>query len=704
MNPLNPGSYNPQTVMNEAYSRDPMGVTARQGVWWNVYSTAHQHEQQRLTQYWDQTMSTMHREMQSATQWYQLQQQMSQWQEQERQKQWQRQQQEFTRQQTQGYVDQLQMQRYSQQAQQGAQAQQRQQQLQEAQRQRSEQQQRQQFEQQLQQSENSRLAQAGFLRENELALKAREESDRAGPVIQAADDKLGQAVIHSALARSLLSSGDTLGAFGELERAQSLATEAENNGLVASVLRTKGDAYLASGNREKAIESYLQARTRIQAAQDRTTEAELMVGLAWVYQTLGEPTEALKSYNEALELVSKNGDRAAETRIRTGMGLLYRSLGQGREAAEQYEKAFYIAPSLAQQSDILLGLGEILQSYRYFPEALAFYEEAQRAMKTAGNRAGEAEVLLSLGRLHLSQGSTDEALKEFERARELMRQQRNLIGEAATIASIGEAYFSIAQFDPLNLIRKTYFPKVLSYYQEALALMRTGQSLPGEIGVLTNIGLLYDLWNKPRVALEYYLKAIAGMENLRTAARLEEFRTSLAQQSIDVYQRAIGLHVQLKQGREAFELTELARARTLLDELGNVRPHSRKEDEDQLFSEEHTLRVQSAAIDQQLRNELARPETEVDKKLVQSLETSLSKIRKDYELLLMRLKLSDPDYASFLSIAPIRLSEVQQQLDAGTTLVSYFVIPDATLAFVITRNSFNVTKLAVTGPAVITEP
>jgi len=64
-----------------------------------------------------------------------------------------------------------------------------------------------------------------------------------------------------------------------------------------------------------------------------------------------------------------------------------------------------------------------------------------------------------------------------------------------------------------------------------------------------------------------------------------------------------------------------------------------------------------------------------------------------------QLKLSNPDYASFLSIAPLTLREAQQQLDPDVTLLSYFTTPNLTLAFVLTRDSFHTAVLPVTsGP------
>jgi CHAT domain-containing protein len=97
-----------------------------------------------------------------------------------------------------------------------------------------------------------------------------------------------------------------------------------------------------------------------------------------------------------------------------------------------------------------------------------------------------------------------------------------------------------------------------------------------------------------------------------------------------------------------------------------------------------------------LGQELAKPGPEMNSERMQSLQTRLALVRTQYEDAVSQLKLSNPEYASFLSISPLTLREAQKQLDPDATLVSYFTTPQMTLAFVITRNSFHAEKLPVT--------
>jgi CHAT domain-containing protein len=77
------------------------------------------------------------------------------------------------------------------------------------------------------------------------------------------------------------------------------------------------------------------------------------------------------------------------------------------------------------------------------------------------------------------------------------------------------------------------------------------------------------------------------------------------------------------------------------------------------------------------------------------MATSLKEKEEVYAALLIRLKASNPDYAELQSYSPKSLSQIQRLLDPQTTLVSYFVTADKTIAFVVSFDSFQAVEIAV---------
>ncbi len=250
-------------------------------------------------------------------------------------------------------------------------------------------------------------------------------------------------------------------------------------------------------------------------------------------------------------------------------------------------------------------------------------------IESTGDLVLEAAILSGIGRCKMVLGSYDEARYAFERARLRMKEAENEVGKGAVIASIGELNYWIA-IVPSTLDRGARFKDALREYNEALTLLRAGADRTGEIGVLTNIGLVYDAWGKSHEALSYYMAALQRMDDLQTSARLEVFRIDLADQSARLYQRAIFLRVRLHHMEEAFDLSERAGARTFLDQLGNNRVNLASHFPADFAAREETLRQQNILLQRQIGQELAKPGPEVDPQRMRLLQSRLSVVRREY--------------------------------------------------------------------------
>ncbi|MFN0120487.1 MAG: CHAT domain-containing protein, partial [Blastocatellia bacterium] len=463
--------------------------------------------------------------------------------------------------------------------------------------------------------------------------------------------------------------------------------------------------------------AYRDARVLARETRDRALEAEIIASAGWVHQSSGDPRQALALYLEALPLMIESRNYVAEVRTRVGIGLLYHSLGEWNKALNQYQAALNIANARAEITDeqlsgILTSATEVYLSAGHPDKARDLFADALALARKGKNKAGEIAVLASMAREAALAGDLHTALTRYENTLELMRAEGNRVGTAGALAGIGEIYFkaafrgykkhedkarkvSLAREPGLTPTFSDNFPVALQYYGEALSIMSATGNLAGEAGILTSIGLLYEYWRKPDKALDHYLRAINALENIRTAARLEEFKTSLAQQAALVYERAILLSLDRGHDIEAFNLSERARARTFLDQLGNARPDLRRGGDTALIAREQTLRLRLDAIEKQLGQERARTAAEVNPEILQSLEERQTSLRKSYEDLLTQVKLTQPEYAALVSVNTLTLPRVQQMLGPDVTLISYLLTTDRSLAFVISRDEFHVTRLPV---------
>ncbi len=510
---------------------------------------------------------------------------------------------------------------------------------------------------------------------------------------ETAGDKVAQATDHAELAQLFIQEGKPELAFEHIGVAEQTASAMSDPKLRAHVLNIKAAANLASGQFEEALSDCRAAMVLLRSLNDEAGEAEVYASEGWVLQSLGDVQHALGSYESALYFFTKLGDDDGEVRIRLGMASLYQDIGKDNEAFDQYRMALPKA-SKSQQARIRVSAGEYFESHGDVRWALDIYRQAFSLLESEPDPALEATVLTGIGRCKTALGNYDEARDSLERALWRMKEIGNKSGQAAVIASIGELDHRIA-IEPSTLNRDARFKDALRRFNEALPLMRAESDRIGEIGVLTDIGLVYEAWGKFHEALPYYMAALQRMDALQTSARIEEFRINLANQSASLYQDAIVLQVRLHHTEEAFDLSERARARTFLDQLGNDRINLDKHLPHDFAEREETLRRQNISLERQIGQELAKPGGDTNQERLGSLRLQLSAVRKEYEDLLGNLKLSNPEYASFLTISPLSLRETQRQLSPIMTVLSYFTTPEMTLAFVVTKNSFHVSKIPV---------
>ena len=525
--------------------------------------------------------------------------------------------------------------------------------------------------------------------------KAVDDRERAIAVHEAAGDKVAQAIDHAELARLYAQNDKREQASSQLAIAEGMVDKVGDLRLQADLNRDDASTNMLLGEFEQSIPAYRKAMQILRSLGDERGQAEVYASEGWVFQSLGNSPTALSCYEAALYLFDKLGDKDGAARIRIGIGSIYQSIGDFETALLWYGKALPDA-SRDEQVRIHVRIAEMYLSRNEPIDALHRYEDALPLIQSSDSPALEGTILAGIGRCYMALDSyraTPETRKFLERARESMKDAGNRGGEAAVIASIGELNYWIAISSP-TVDPKSRFSEALRNYNEALLLMQDVGDIAGQIGVLTNIGLVFDAWGKYPKALGYYLQALQKMEELQAAARIDEFRIDIAGQSAALYQRAILLEVVLNRREEAFNLSERARARNFLDQLGNRRINRRLPSE--FVQREEGLRKENISLQRRIAQELSRPGPDVDQERIVSLELQRSSIQRQYSNLMGEAKLKNPEYESFLSIVPLTLREAQAHLAPDETVISYFTMPTVTLAFVLTKHSFHLSELPVT--------
>ncbi len=504
--------------------------------------------------------------------------------------------------------------------------------------------------------------------------------------------------------------GDKQLALEHYNQALALAREVNNRGLEATVLNNMAAIYFSLGEKRKAAESFDQVLPLRRAANDKLGEASTLTNIGSVYSDLGENLRALDYYNQALPLWREAKRADGEVSAIQNIGEAYDLLGEKQKALDYYAQALTLARSIgAKQVEgiISTNLATLYSSLGEKEKAREIYLQALEIHRATGNRTTEADTLHLLGFLHYELEDTQKALDYLTQALPVWRQLKDKRGEAITLTATGMVYRSLDQRD-----------KSLEFSNQGLPLHREVGNRAGEAETLINIGLIESASGEKQVAFENFNRAaelsraisdpaleakakyeiarvkldtgeldqsrsqiedtLNIVESLRTKVASQELRASYfatVQKYYDFYiellMRMNGRQAGKGFSGEALQVSERARARSLLEILSEANASIREGVDATLLEREQRLHHQlNGKADALARLYASRPTPEqvvAAKKEVDDLTAQYNDVRAE-------IRRASPRYAALTQPSPLSLKEIQQQvLDNDTLLLEYWL-------------------------------
>jgi CHAT domain-containing protein/tetratricopeptide (TPR) repeat protein len=501
--------------------------------------------------------------------------------------------------------------------------------------------------------------------------QALDDYQQALTIRTAANDTRNVALLHANIGIVYLNQGNYADALNAFQQALSLQNSLHDTVAAGRTLNDVGAVYLRQSQFARALQTFQLALSNQQATGDTADQGNVLNNLAVTYSTLGQYSQALGDYQQALQLAQSSGDQAGAEETLNNIGLLYHSEGQDAQALTELQQALTGAETLGQRTD-------------------------------------EGQILDSLGTVYSSSGQPDQALSVLQMALGIEQETGDRPDQDVTLTSIARAYLTLGQPGTPSANQTPSTPCFLSgtaangpaldarsAAEQALSIACALDDYAAEGAALDVLAQISEQAGSLDQALAFENQGIAAQENVRAGARLEDLKTGLAAQNAAAYQRSVLLLLKLGRDAEAFDMAERARARGFLDQLGNASLGVGSHADPQLVAQEQSLLDAISSLDGQIRQEQALPAAQQDAGLLQSLQSDLSTKQQAYEDGLTQLQVSDPESASLISIAPLTLVGVQKLLDGQTSLLSYFVTADETVAFIVTAGALQVVELPV---------
>ncbi|WYL97308.1 MAG: CHAT domain-containing tetratricopeptide repeat protein [Gloeotrichia echinulata IR180] len=502
--------------------------------------------------------------------------------------------------------------------------------------------------------------------------------------------------------------------------------------------------YQRIGEYPKALEVYQQALKLMQIMGAKPAEAKTLTDIAYIKNKQGKKQEAINFLNQALDIQRQIKDRSAEADTLNTLGDVYLSLGAYPQSLNAYNRALSLSEIIGnrlKKINTLDNIGRFYRDLQDYPQALNYYQQALSISRTTGNCYHEVGSLIRISNNHLNSGDYQQAMKVGNQALDLSRnleinedkliyeanvfhilakveikqgnysqsleyaqKARNLALKSGSrdtaanfITATAEAYASLKQPE-----------KAIQAYQEQLAIYGEMGLFPEQAQSLYNIAKLQRQNNQLPAALTEINKAITIIENIRQEVASQDLRTSFFATKQDYYQLTIDILMQLykkdpskicefttkdpnsnkditikdKCNAVALHISERSRARGLIELLTEARADIRKGVDPKLLAEERRLLWKLDALAKRLQ-ELPSNQENQRPALKKEIETLLNQQNE----LQTKIRTSSPKYYNLQYPEPLKLPQIQQQLDKDTLLLQYSLGEKRSYLWAITPNS-----------------
>jgi CHAT domain-containing protein len=490
-----------------------------------------------------------------------------------------------------------------------------------------------------------------------------------------------------------------------------------------------GEAYASLSRLHKAIEHFQHALDLWTAANDKGGQALAKLNLAYTHTDLGDLEKARSLFNESLSLYQAEGDKRGEARAITGLGSIDSFFGQKQAALDKHVKAMDLLRTIGDHAGEAVAFNSIGKAYQDLGKlrvALDNYKEAQRLYQQLGNIEYESVTIYYIGGVYDLMGEKhtalqflDEAVTKSKQARQprvtayalsaisaiqsefgqraealaqlhhvlrLYRQMDDSRGQATALSECGQIYRALDQN-----------AKALVYYKRALDLFRAAGDKHEEAATLYNLAVTEGALGHLTKALDLVKESNDVIEVLRSQIVSPDLRASYyasvrkhAELYIDLYLRLGKLKGDKSLQQTAFEMSERAHGRSLLEVLGEASAQIRQGVDPALLEQERVLQQKlNSRANYRMRllaNNSEQHELETVARETRELTTSYTELQ-------TQIKQQSPRYANLVQPQPLNLERIQNELTDDSVLLEYTLGSDRSYLWAVTRDSLTAYQL-----------
>ncbi|WP_009632228.1 CHAT domain-containing tetratricopeptide repeat protein [Synechocystis sp. PCC 7509] len=513
--------------------------------------------------------------------------------------------------------------------------------------------------------------------------QAIENYNQAIALQQAVGNRLAEAEILNQLSFAYDQTGEKQKALEVLNTALNLQKAAGDRAREAFTLGNIAGIYNSLGDYQQALDAHNKALTLQKAVQDRPGEAVSLNDIAQVYSSLGDYQQSVDSHNAALAIFRSIGDRAQEGQTLDNIGGVYRLSKNYHQALDYYNQALAVRRATGdrfREFATLTGVIRAYESLKDYPKALESANSALSIARAQKSPFAEASALALTGRVYLASGNNPQALESSKAALKTWQQLGIRAAAAPTLDNIGKTYHAQGNY-----------PNAIASHKEALAVWQSLGDKAGEAESLYNIAISEQGRNNFPQAQTQIKAAIAVVETLRTKIASKDLRATYFASVQRYYEFYTDLLMQWhkKEPRagfnvEALQVSDRARARSLLEILTEANADIRKGVDPQLLAKERNLQTALDVAETRRVRILSANHTPAQ---ATAVDKQVSELLNQYQALQAQIRTTSPQYAALTQPQALKLAQIQKLLDPDTVLLEYSLGKKRSYLWTVTANS-----------------
>ena len=451
----------------------------------------------------------------------------------------------------------------------------------------------------------------------------------------------------------------------------------------ALTLLNVGYTYSDLARTREAFDFYNQALSFWRIVNNPRGQAATLCALGRLFSRMGESQAALDFFERAMQLVRQVGDPIEEARILGGMAYIYDGLGEKQKALEYYDRALSLFRATNYpngEGSALFDAGRVHLSLGNNQKALEYHQQAISIFKDIGDHRMEIAELKEIGRVYNAWGDKARALKYYLRARSFYHAEKDLRGEAVTLNLIGRVYEERGQGH-----------KALDCYEKALPLSRKAEHRVGESSTLHNIARVERDRGNLSEARARAEDALRVVESLREKVNSQDLRASYFASVRQQHEFYVDLLMRLHRERPsegfevaAFEASERARARSLMETLAAARVGDRRRADPALLEREGSLRKElNERAERRMRLRAGSGQALAEESALGKEMDELTSQLREVEA---QVRAGSIEHTASLETQPLGLRAIQERVvDDDTLLLEYSLGEERSYLWAVTK-------------------